>query len=164
MNSLDNCTEVIELDEIKEELIKEGYLKGNLKKKNMKQTISKPHQYISSDGFHIFVGKNNKQNDNLTLKTAHREDLWFHVQKMPGSHVIIKVENKKVPKKTLEEAAMLAAYYSKCKNSTNVAVDFTEKKNIKKPKNAKAGMVIYENFCTIFVTPKRKDVEKIKKI
>ncbi|MCF6466440.1 Rqc2 family fibronectin-binding protein [Clostridium sp. Cult2] len=164
LHSLDNCTEVIEIDEIREELIKEGYLKGNLKKKKKKEAISKPHHYISSDGFHIFVGKNNRQNDNLTLKTAHKEDLWFHVQKMPGSHVIIKVESQVVPETTLEEAAMLAAYYSKGKNSTNVAVDYTEKKNVKKPKNAKAGMVIYENFSTIFVTPKKENIEKIEKI
>ncbi|HSH36174.1 Rqc2 family fibronectin-binding protein [Schnuerera sp.] len=164
LNSIEHCTEVIELEEIKEELIKEGYLKSKGKKKQKKQTASKPHHYISSDGFHIFIGKNNKQNDFLTLKTARKEDLWFHVQKMPGSHVIIRSENQIVPEKTLEEAALLAAYYSKGKNSTNVPVDYTEKKDVKKPKNAKTGMVIYENFNTIFVTPDKNKINKIKKI
>lgn len=110
------------------------------------------------------MGKNNRQNDFLTLKTAHKEDLWLHVQKMPGSHVIVKTENRRVSEKTLEEAAILAAYYSKAKNSTNVAVDYTERKNVKKPKKAKAGMVIYENFSTIFVTPDKKIINKLAKI
>ena len=162
--SIDNCTEIIELSEIKEELIKEGYLKGKVKKRKKKNPISKPYHYISSDGFHIYVGKNNKQNDYLTLRFAHKEDLWFHVQNMPGSHVIIKGEGKKISHTALEEAAILAAYYSKGKASTNVAVDYTERKNVKKPKNAKTGMVIYENFNTIFVTPHKNYVEKMEKV
>lgn len=163
LNSIDNCTEVIELEEIKEELVKEGYLKGNIKKSN-KKINSKPHHYISSEGHHIYVGKNNKQNDFLTLKYAHREDLWFHVQKMPGSHVIVRVENREVSNKTIEEAAILAAYYSKGKNSTNVAVDYTKRKNVRKPKNARAGMVIYDNYNTIFVTPSKERIINIKKV
>lgn len=163
LNNIDKCTEIIELEEIKEELIEEGYLKGKIKKKSGRN-VSKPHHYISSDGFHILVGKNNKQNDYLTLKASNKTDLWLHVQKIPGSHVIIKTENKQVPDKTLEEAAMLAAYYSKGKNSNNVAVDYTERKNIRKPKNAKLGMVIYENYKTIFVSPSEEYIEKIKKV
>jgi predicted ribosome quality control (RQC) complex YloA/Tae2 family protein len=162
--SIDNCTEVIELDEIKEELIKEGYLKGNIKKKKKKEVISKPYHYISSDGFHIYVGKNNRQNDFLTLKFARKDDLWLHIQNMPGSHVIIKKENIPVSNTALVEAATLAAYYSKGKNSNNVAIDYTEKKNVKKPKNAKTGMVIYENFNTIFVTPSKEQINKMKKV
>ena len=164
LNSIDNCTEVIELDEIKEELIKEGYLKGKVRKRKNKETMSKPHHYLSSDGFHIYVGKNNKQNDYLTLRFAHKEDLWLHVQNMPGSHVIVKGENKELSGTTLEEAATLAAYYSKGKISTNVPVDYTKRKNVKKPKNAKTGMVIYEDFSTIFVTPHSKQVEKMEKV
>lgn len=163
LNNIDNCTELIELEEIKEELINEGYLKGKYKK-NKNNKVSKPYHFISSDGFHIFVGKNNKQNDLLTLKTANKKDIWLHAQKMPGSHVIIKSDNNIVPSKTLEEAATLAAYYSKGKNSNNVAVDYTERKNVKKPKNAKAGMVIYDNYETIFVTPKKEYVENIKRV
>jgi len=163
LNSLDNCTEVIEIEEIKEELIKEGYIKGKVTK-NKISLKSKPHHYISSDGFHIYVGKNNKQNEMLTLKTASKNDLWFHAQKMPGSHVVVKVENKQVPESTLLEAALLAAYYSKGKNSNNVPVDYTERKNIKKPKDAKAGMVIYENYKTVFVTPEKEKIDKIRKL
>lgn len=164
LNSIDHCTEPIELDEIKEELIKEGYLKGRIKKRKKKETISKPYHYLSSDGFDIYVGKNNRQNDYLTLKFAHREDLWLHVQNMPGSHVIIKHKNNGISDISLEEAAILAAYYSKGKNSTNVPVDYTERKNVKKPRNAKTGMVIYENFNTIFVTPNQKQIQKMKKV
>src|SRR5699024_558520 len=88
LNSIDNCEETIELEEIKEELIKEGYLKAS--RKNKKKTVSKtkPLHYLSQDGFHIYVGKNNRQNDYLSLRFAHKEDFWLHVQKMPGSHVI----------------------------------------------------------------------------
>ena len=145
-------------------MIKEGYLKGNLKKKKKKEVISKPHHYISSDGFHIYVGKNNKQNDYLTLRFAHKEDLWLHIQNQPGSHVIITKKNNSISDTSLEEAATLAAYYSKGKNSSNVAIDYTERKNVKKPKNAKTGMVIYENFNTIFVTPSKEQIEKMEKV
>lgn len=162
LNNIDNCTEILELEEIKEELIEEGYLKGKIKKK--KKEVSKPYHYISSDGFNIFVGKNNKQNDYLTLKFASKKDTWLHVQKMPGSHVIIKSNNSEIPPTTLKEAAMLAAYYSKGRNSSNIAVDYTERKNVRKPKNAKYGMVIYENYNTIFVTPSKKSVETIKRV
>lgn len=164
LNSIDNCEEIDELEEIREELIKEGYLKSN--RKNKKKTISKtkPLHYLSQDGFNIYVGKNNRQNDYLTLKFAHREDLWLHAQKIPGSHVIVKSEGESIPDTTLEEAAILAAYYSKGKHSSNVAVDYTHKKNVKKPKGAKTGMVIYENFSTIFVNPSIEKIRKLKKV
>ncbi|NMA86300.1 MAG: fibronectin/fibrinogen-binding protein [Tissierellia bacterium] len=164
LNSIDNCEETIELEEIKEELIKEGYLKGG--KKNKKKTVSKtkPLHYISEDGFHIYVGKNNRQNDYLSLRFAQKEDLWLHVQKMPGSHVIIKSEGQDIPDSTLEESAVLAAYYSKGKHSKNVAVDYTHRKNVRKPKGAKTGMVIYENFNTIFVNPSKEIISNIKKV
>lgn len=164
LNSIDNCEETIELEEIKEELIKEGYLKGG--KKNKKKTVSKtkPLHYISEDGFHIYVGKNNRQNDYLSLRFAQKEDLWLHVQKMPGSHVIIKSEGQDIPDSTLEESAVLAAYYSKGKQSKNVAVDYTHRKNVRKPKGAKTGMVIYENFNTIFVNPSKEIISNIKKV
>lgn len=166
LNSIDNCTEIVELEEIKDELIKEGYLKiyknnKNIKKKSPK---SKPHHYISSDGFHIYVGKNNRQNEYLTLKMANKDDMWLHAQKIPGSHVIIRKNKESISDTALREGALLAAYYSKAKHSNNVAVDYTEKKNVKKPKNAKTGMVIYENFNTIFVTPEYKRVQNLKKV
>ncbi|MCG4586203.1 NFACT RNA binding domain-containing protein, partial [Anaerosalibacter bizertensis] len=163
--SIENCTEIEELDEIKEELINEGYLKGKnrKKKKSKKQNSSKPYHFISSDGFHIYVGKNNKQNDYLTLRFANKEDIWLHTKDIPGSHVIIRKENMEVPQNTLYEAAILSAFYSKAKNSENVAVDYTEKKHVKKPNGAKPGMVIYEQNSTIYVTPKIEEISKIKK-
>ncbi len=164
--SIENSTEIHELDEIKEELINEGYLKPNskTKKKKKKEEVSPPQHYISSDGFDIYVGKNNRQNDYLTMKFAHKEDTWLHVQQMPGSHVLIKSEGKEIPLSTLEEAANLAAYYSKGKNSNHVAVDYTKRKNVKKPKNAKIGLVIYENFSTIIVNPTQKNIQHLKKV
>ncbi|NLY47160.1 MAG: fibronectin/fibrinogen-binding protein [Tissierella sp.] len=164
--SIENSYEVEELDEIKEELIKEGYIKDNSKnkkkRKNKEEKLSSPYHYISRDGFTIFVGKNNRQNEQLTLKTAHKEDIWLHVQNMPGSHVIIKKENKDIPDTTLEEAAILAAYYSKGKNGNHIPVDYTMRKNVRKQPNSKPGMVIYDNYKTISVSPDKEVVNKIQ--
>lgn len=164
--SIDNSYEVEELDEIKEELIKEGYLKDNSKnkkkRKNKEEKLSAPYKYTSRDGFTILVGKNNRQNEQLTLKTAHREDIWLHVQNMPGSHVIIKKENKDIPDSTLEDAAILAAYYSKGKNSKNLPVDYTERKNVRKQAGSKPGMVIYDNYKTIRVNPDIESINRFK--
>ncbi|TJX16159.1 fibronectin/fibrinogen-binding protein [Tissierella creatinini] len=163
--SIENSTEIYELDEIKEELISEGYLKNNSRmKKKKKEEVSHPQHYISSDGFKILVGKNNRQNDYLTMKLAHKEDIWLHVQNMPGSHVLIRSEGKEIPLSTLEEAGTLAAYFSKGKNSSHVAVDYSQKKNVKKPKNAKTGMVIYDNFKTIIVDPSIKTIQNLRKV
>jgi predicted ribosome quality control (RQC) complex YloA/Tae2 family protein len=164
--SIENATEIQELEEVKEELIKEGYIKGNDKKrkKAKEETLSKPQHYISSDNFNIYVGKNNRQNEYLTLKFANKDDLWLHVQNMPGSHTIIKTEGKNIPSSTLEEAAILAAYFSKGKNSNHVPVDYTLKKNIKKPGNAKTGMVIYDNYKTIIIDPSYEKVLEIRKV
>lgn len=165
LHGIDSAISVEDIDEIKEELVAEGYLKGNIKKsKKKKEKISSPHHYLSSDGIHIYVGKNNRQNDNLTLKFANRDDIWFHVQNMPGSHVIIRLEGNSVPDSTLEEAALLAAYHSRGKNNKLVPVDYTEKKNVKKSKNAKPGMVIYDNFKTILVNLTIDLVQKITKV
>ena len=164
--SIENSYEVEELDEIKEELIKEGYVRDNSKSKKKRKTkaekLSSPYEYISSDGFTIFVGKNNRQNEQLTLKTAHKDDIWLHVQNMPGSHVIIKKDNNDIPDSTLEEAAILAAYYSKGKNSSHIPVDYTLRRNVKKQSGSKPGMVIYDNFKTITVTPDKEIINKIK--
>lgn len=163
--SIENSTEIEELDEIKEELILEGYIRASKKdRKKKKKRISKPHHFISKDGFNIYVGKNNRQNDHLTLKFSHKFDTWLHVQKMPGSHVIIDAQGKDVPDSTLEEAAILAAFYSKARNSNNVSVDYTQRKNVRKAKGAKAGMVIYKNFKTININPNIKLVREIKKV
>ncbi|MDU7905339.1 MAG: NFACT family protein, partial [Peptostreptococcaceae bacterium] len=162
--SIDNCDNLVELDDIKEELQKLGYMKGKVKSKKEKTNVgTKPNEFVSSDGFTILVGKNNKQNDLLTLKIASNEDIWMHTKNIPGSHVIIKSEGKDVPDSTLLEGAMLAAFFSKSRMSSQVPVDYTLKKNIKKPNGAKPGMVIYETNSTIYVTPSEELVVKLKK-
>lgn len=162
--SIDNCTNVKELEEIREELIDEGFIKKGLKKKNKKKkkTLSEPRHYISSDNYDMYVGKNNRQNDYLTMKFASKDDIWFHTKDIPGSHVIIKTKGEEVPAPTIEEAAILAAYYSKGKMSSNVPVDYTERRNVRKPNGAKLGMVIYENNNTIYVTPKIEEINRIQ--
>jgi len=149
-----------EIEDIKKELIETGYIKFKKSNKNNKTKLTKPMHYVSSDGFDIYVGKNNIQNDYLSLKFSNKNDLWLHTKNIPGSHVVIKA-NGKIPNKTLEEAANLAAYYSKSKNSSNVPVDYTEIRNLKKPNGAKPGMVIYYTNQTVFITPKEPSLEKI---
>ncbi|MGG7143676.1 Rqc2 family fibronectin-binding protein [Clostridium nigeriense] len=147
-----NCESYIEIDDIKKELIETNYLKfkGN-SKKNKKDKSSKPIHIISSDGIDIYIGKNNIQNDYLTLKFANKNHLWLHTKNIPGSHVILCSDN---PSDTsIEEAAILASYYSKAKNSTKVPVDYTLVKNIKKPNGAKPGMVIYHTNYSIYTEP-----------
>ena len=162
--SIDNCDNLAELDDIKEELQKLGYMRGKVKSKKDKNNLTtKPNEFLSSDGFTILVGKNNKQNDFLTLKIAHNDDLWMHTKNIPGSHVIIKTEGKEIPESTIFEGAMLAAFFSKSKMSSQVPVDYTLKKNVKKPNGSKPGMVIYETNSTIYVTPSEELVVKLKK-
>ena len=162
--SIDNCDNLAELDDIKEELQKLGYMRGKVKSKKDKNNLTtKPNEFLSSDGFTILVGKNNKQNDFLTLKIANNDDLWMHTKNIPGSHVIIKAEGKEIPESTIFEGAMLAAFFSKSKMSSQVPVDYTLKKNVKKPNGSKPGMVIYETNSTIYVTPSEELVVKLKK-
>ena len=113
-----------------------------------------PLEFVSSDGFKILVGRNNKQNDELTIKMAYSTDIWLHTKLIPGSHTIIRTRGGcEVPDKTILEAAQLAAYHSKAKNSSKVPVDYTAVKNVKKPNGAKPGMVIYDYYNTIYVVP-----------
>ncbi|WDV47628.1 NFACT RNA binding domain-containing protein [Clostridiaceae bacterium M8S5] len=166
--SINNCSQIDELDEIKQELIDGGYIKKVITKKNKAKTkaneATKPRHYISSEGYDIFVGKNNNQNDYITLKLAQKNDLWLHTKEIAGSHVIVKLNNDEIPDKTLEEAAMLAAYHSKASKSSTVPVDYTHKKNIKKPNGAKPGMVIYKTNYTIYVTPDENIINSIKEV
>lgn len=154
--SINNCEDVKDLEIIESELVDEGYIKKNLKNNKKKAIIkSDPLHFKSSDGYDIYVGKNNKQNDELTLKFANKDDLWLHVQNIPGSHVIIrKATGDDIPQNTIVEAASLAAYYSKARNSKNINVDYTEKKHVNKAKGAKPGMVFYNEFNTVSVNPK----------
>lgn len=141
--SLDIALREEDLAQIKEELTESGYIRR--KGGNKKQKItSKPFHYISSDGFHIYVGKNNYQNDELTFKFATGNDWWFHAKKLPGSHVVVKLGNAaELPDRTFEEAARLAAYYSKGREQEKVEIDYIQKKHVKKPGGAKPGFVVY---------------------
>ncbi|GAB6150275.1 Rqc2 family fibronectin-binding protein [Clostridium botulinum] len=152
LTNINNADNYDEIEEIKKELIETGYIKFKKIYKSKKSKTSKPMHFISKDGIDIYVGKNNIQNDYLTLKFANKHDIWFHTKNIPGSHVIVK-NIMDIPESTLLEAANLAAYYSKSQNSSNVPVDYTEVKNVKKPNGAKPGMVIYSTNQTIYVTP-----------
>lgn len=151
--SLDIATEEDDLTALKRELTEYGYIKRKFtsgskkleKKANVKKTNgkSKPFHYISSDGYHIYIGKNNYQNDELTFQFAEGGDWWFHAKKIAGSHVIVKAGGKELPDKTFEEAARLAAYYSGGREADKVEIDYTLKKNVKKPGGGKPGFVVY---------------------
>ena len=147
--------------EIRQELAECGYVR-NTEKKRMKTAPSRPMVFRSSDGAMIYVGRNNRQNDLLTLKTAARNDLWLHVQKQPGSHVIIDCSGNEPSDMTVTEAAMLAAWFSQAKDGQNVAVDMTNVRYVKKPSGARPGMVVYDRYRTVFVTPDAELVEKLR--
>lgn len=140
-----------EIDEIKNELIETGYIRYKKKDKQKKAKISKPHHFTSSDNIDIYVGKNNIQNDYLSLKFANKNFLWLHAKDIPGSHVIVCAFD--VPDKTLEEAAIIAGFYSKGKNNNKLSVDYTKVKELKKPNGSKPGMVIYHKNNTIVINP-----------
>lgn len=153
-DALENADTPVELDEIRQELMTEGYIakQNNAKKKQQKK--SEPIKIISVDGYEILIGRNNRQNDELTLKSAYSTDLWFHTKEIPGSHTIIRTRGTgEAPETTMMQAAKLAAYYSKARNSSKVPVDYTLIKNVKKPNGAKPGMVIYDRYNTVYVTP-----------
>ena len=157
---LKNADTYNEIDEIKRELFETGYIKHKIKD-NKKNNKSKPSHFVTEDGIDIYVGKNNYQNDYLTLKFADNRDIWMHTKNIPGSHVIIKTLNE-ITEETLLKAANLAAYYSHGRESTKVPVDYTEVKNVKKPNGAKPGMVIYTTNKTIYVNPEKPDLKKIE--
>ena len=153
-----------EISAIREELYSSGFLsKPNFK--TAKQKKLPPREFVSSEGFRIFVGRNNIQNDLLTLKTAKNYDMWFHVKDAAGSHVIAQsVKDKPFTDKLIREAAMLACVNSKAYASSNVAVDYTIIKNVHKPNGAKPGMVIYDNYNTEYVTPNEDELSRVKEI
>ncbi|ETY74353.1 NFACT RNA binding domain-containing protein [Lactiplantibacillus fabifermentans] len=164
---LDNIQTQIELAapadiaEIREELTQQGYLKQHKTKKKQRSSrkVSQPQKFVASDGTEISVGKNNRQNDQLTLKTARKSDYWLHTQKIPGSHVIIHSDDPS--EQTLTEAANLAAYFSKARDSATVPVDYVQVRRIRKPNGAKPGLVIYEGQKTLYVSPDAALVEKL---
>lgn len=161
VTNLDNCVAENELAEIRQELIREGYIRQE-REKTQKVLPSRPMHYVSSDGIDIFVGKNNVQNDRLTLKESEPDDFWLHAKNIPGSHVIVKAKNP--PQATLSEAAMLAAWYSGARSGAQVPVDYTPRKYVKKPSGARPGFVIYTTNRTVYVTPDEGKVKGIKRV
>lgn len=149
--SLEEADSAESIEEIREELREQGYIrKTNSRRRNIHK--SEPYEFTSSDGYPVWVGRNNVQNDELTLKMSNPGDLWLHTKNIPGSHVIARVPEP-IPDKALLEAAGLAAWFSKAKNSSRVEVDYTRVKYVRKPAGAKPGMVIYVNYHTVIVDP-----------
>ncbi|MGN0595911.1 MAG: NFACT family protein [Ruminiclostridium sp.] len=151
-----------ELNEIRAELMETGYIRKSKGQGQKPQKALPPLKFRSDDGFEILVGRNNIQNDKLTLKTAKAGDMWLHTQNIPGSHTIILCDGKDVPDNTIVQAATLAAYCSKARESTKVPVDYTRCKFVKKPNGAKPGMVIFTNNKTILVNPDEELYERLK--
>lgn len=161
LSNIKNADTYEDIEDIKKELMEEGYIKFKKSFKKTKSKPSKPMKFISEDGIEIYVGKNNLQNDNLTLKFAGKHDIWLHTKEIPGSHVIIK-NSGNIPDTTLYQAARLAAYYSKSRNMSKTAVDYTEIKNVHKPNGAKPGMVIYYTNKTIYTVPGIPEIKQIQ--
>lgn len=159
-NSLDIALQESDLVQIKEELVQSGYIKrkGNAKKEKI---VSKPFHFISSDGFHMYVGKNNFQNEELTFQFASGNDWWFHAKGIPGSHVIVKTNGEELPDRTFEEAGRLAAHFSKGRGQEKVEIDYTEKKNVKKPSGGKPGFVVYYTNYSLMIDSDITGIETV---
>lgn len=159
-NSLDIALTEADLIQIKEELMQTGYVRRKYTKKKEKIT-SRPMHYISSDGYHMYVGKNNLQNEELTFSFANGNDWWFHAKGAPGSHVIVKTGGDELPDRTFEEAGRLAAYYSKNRGSDKVEIDYVEKKHVKKPNGSKPGFVVYYTNYSLVID---SDISNMKTV
>ena len=168
---LESVKEAIELAEsgaeialIREELTDQGYLRQRYSKRPKKKALPTPMHFVSDDGYDIYVGKNNTQNDYVTFKLSRSTDIWFHTKSIHGSHTIIRTPDAmEVPDRTYLQAASIAAYYSRARSSKSVPVDYTEVKNVKKPNGAKPGMVIYVDYNTIYADPDEELVKRLKK-
>lgn len=149
-----------DLVQIRQELVEYGYIrrKGHEKKQKIK---SQPFHYRSSDGFDIYIGKNNYQNEELTFKLANGGDWWFHAKKMPGSHVVVKTEGKELPDRTFEEAAMLAGYYSQGRDAQKLEIDYLQRKNVKKPNGSAPGFVVYYTNYSMAIKPDISGIELV---
>ena len=158
--SLDIALKEEDLVQIKEELIESGYIrrKGNAKRERI---TSKPFHYVSSDGYHIFVGKNNYQNEELTFRIATGNDWWFHAKGIPGSHVVVKSNGEELPDRVFEEAGRLAAHYSQARGQEKVEIDYTQKKNVKKPNGSKPGFVVYYTNYSLVID---SDIDGLQQI
>lgn len=164
LQSIDEAENERDLAQLREELVQTGVLshKQTKNKRQQKPAASVPFEYRTSDGFSVWAGKNNLQNDLLSMKTAYKSDIWFHTQKIHGSHVILVVDGRQPTDTALTEAAMIAAYHSKAKHSSLVPVDYTEVRNLKKPNGAKPGFVIYHVYQTAYVTPDEAKIESLR--
>lgn len=160
--NIEQAETLADLEEIEEELKEENYIKKQKQNKRKKRNKKlPPRKFISSDGYQILVGRNNKQNDRLSKKIANEGDIWLHTKVIAGSHVIIKRDNNSdLPDNTLTEAAAIAAYFSNARQSTNVPIDYTPVENINKPKGAKPGLVYYDKYQTIYIDPAKKELLK----
>ena len=159
--ALDIAQKEEDLVQIKEELIESGYIRRKGGTKRVKIT-SRPFHYISSDGFDIYVGKNNYQNEELTFKFATGNDWWFHAKGMPGSHVIVKTNGAEMTDRAYEEAGRLAAYYSQAKGQEKIEIDYTQKKNVKKPNGSKPGFVVYYTNYSLVIDSDISGLELVK--
>lgn len=162
LDELNRAESERDLAEIRAELEAGGYVRNADRRRQQKQPASRPMRFRSSDGFEILVGRNNRQNDQLSLKTARRDDLWLHIQKFHGTHVIVCCAGAPVPDGTITEAAMLAAWYSQAREGQNVPVDVTQVRNLRKPNGAKPGMVVYDRYRTVIVTPDAALCERLR--
>jgi len=163
--SVENCESVKELFELRQELKDMGYLRSAKtdKKRQVDKIVSAPMHFVSSDGADIYVGKNNRQNDELTLKRAQKNFIFMHIKDAPGAHAVIFADLSNVSEKTLVEAAGIAAVYSSQKNSSKVIIDYTDIKNVKKPPGARPGMVIYDNYRSVVVEPSMELARQLRR-
>ncbi len=160
--ALDEAENEADLAQLREELMQTGILSNKQRGKQKKPARSVPYEYRTTDGFSVWAGKNNLQNDLLSMKTAFKSDWWFHTQKIHGSHVILVTDGRAPTDQAMTEAAMIAAYHSKGRTSSMVPVDYTEVRNLKKPSGAKPGFVIYHVYQTAFVTPDEAFIESLR--
>ncbi|MBP2663396.1 MAG: yloA [Firmicutes bacterium] len=158
--ALSHADASIEISEIRQELVNAGYIKA-ADKRRLSAALSSPLSAITTDGFTLIIGKNNRQNDLVTFKQARPDDIWLHTKDIPGSHVIIRSENREVSQQAINEAAQLAAYYSKSRQSASVPVDYTKRRYVRKPSGAKPGFVIYDHQNTTYVTPEETLICKL---
>ena len=146
--------------DIRAELRDAGFLRRSGKEKKELKRTARPREFRTTNGLRVLVGRNNRQNDKLTLKDADYRDIWLHTQKIHGSHVILCTNGTEASEEDIREAAVIAAYYSQAKDSGNVPVDYTPVKNVKKPTGARPGMVIYSTCRTVYVTPEETFVRE----
>ncbi len=159
--ALDMAADERDLTQIRKELADYGYIRTHKNEKKQREAISAPLHFRSSDGFDMYVGKNNYQNEEVSFGIASGEDWWFHAKQMPGSHVIVKTEGKEIPDRTFEEAGRLAAFYSRGKLAPKVEIDYTLKKNLKRPAKAKPGFVVYYTNYSLMAEPDITGIERL---